>query len=87
MSWFRVLVWSRCPVGRRPTPRRATLGRDPFPGPWRAAEALYDRVYGRSKQRHEVEASAGPIPEAELTTWSEEKIEARLAELEAQERG
>ena len=53
-------------------------------GDWRAAEALYDRVYGRSKQRHEVEASRGPIPEAELETWSDEKIAARLKELEAE---
>ena len=38
-------------------------------GDWRAAEALYDRVYDKSKQRHEVAASAGPIPQAELATW------------------
>ena len=53
-------------------------------GDWRAAEALYDRVYGTSTQRHEVEASRGPIPQAELATWSNEKIEQRLKELEAE---
>ena len=53
-------------------------------GDWRAAEALYDRVYGKSKQRHEVEASTGPIPPEELATWSEARITARLAELEAE---
>ena len=42
-------------------------------GDRRAAEALYDRVYGKSKQRHEVEASRGPIPQAELDTWSDER--------------
>ena len=51
-------------------------------GDWWAAEALYDRVYGKSKQRHEVEASSGPIPVAELETWSDERISARLLELE-----
>ena len=40
-------------------------------------------MYGKSKQRHEVEASRGPIPQAELATWSDEKIAARLKELEA----
>ena len=52
-------------------------------GDWRAAEALYDRVYGKSTQRHEVEASSGPIPQAELDTWSDEKIAERLKKLEA----
>ena len=52
-------------------------------GDWRAAEALYDRVYGRSKLRHEVEASTGPIPPDELATWSDERIAERLKELEA----
>ena len=32
-------------------------------GDWRAAEALYDRVYGRSTQRHEVETPARLLPE------------------------
>ena len=40
-------------------------------------------MYGKSKQRHEVEASRGPIPEAELATWSDERIAERLKELEA----
>ena len=53
-------------------------------GDWRTAEALYVRVYGKSKQRHEVEASTGPIPPEELATWSEEKIEAWIKELEAE---
>ena len=46
-------------------------------------KALYDRVYGKSKHRHEVEASTGPIPPEELDTWSDEKIAARMKELEA----
>ena len=41
-------------------------------------------MYGKSKQRYEVEASSGPIPEAELDTWSDERIEDRLKELEAE---
>ena len=40
-------------------------------------------MYGKSKQRHEVEALTGPIPEAELDTWSDERIAERLKELEA----
>ena len=41
-------------------------------------------MYGESKQRHEVDASTGPIDEAELATWSDERIAARLKELEAE---
>ena len=40
-------------------------------------------MYGKSKQRHEVEASTGPIPAEELAAWSDEKIAERLKELDA----
>ena len=41
---------------------------------------LVEQVHAKPAQS--VEVRAGPIPEAELATWSEEKIAARLAELE-----
>ncbi len=44
-----------------------------------------DHAYGKPVQS--VEVSAGPIPVAELETWSDERIEARLKELEAPEEG
>ena len=47
-------------------------------GDWRAAEALYDRVYGRSTQRHEVATPARLLPE------TREAMETELAALEAQ---
>ncbi len=47
---------------------------------WKAV----DQAYG--KPTESVQVSAGPIPEAELATWSDEKIAARLAELEATSR-
>ena len=43
---------------------------------------LVDQAYGKPVQS--VEVRAGPIPPEELATWSEEKIEARLKELEAE---
>ena len=42
---------------------------------------LVDQVYGKPAQS--VEVRAGPIPEAELATWSDERVAERLAELEA----
>ena len=46
---------------------------------------LVEQVHGKAAQS--VEVRAGPIPEAELETWSDERIEARLAELEVHEGG
>ena len=45
---------------------------------WKAV----DQAYGKPVQSLEVRA--GPIDEAELATWSDEKIAARLKELEAE---
>ncbi len=74
----------------RPTPhpiqdryRRTATGRERSvqeTGLW--VKALYDRVYGKSKHRHEVEASSGPIPPEELAIWSDERIAARSAKVE-----
>ena len=47
-------------------------------GDWRAAEAPYDRVYGKSKQRHEVETPTQLLPQ---TT---EAMEAELRQLEGE---
>ena len=44
---------------------------------WKAV----DQAYG--KPTEQLEVRAGPLDEAELETWSDEKIAARLAELEA----
>ena len=43
---------------------------------WKAV----DQAYGKPTEH--VEVRAGPIPPEELDTWSDEKIEARLAESE-----
>ena len=45
---------------------------------WKAV----DQAYGKPTEH--VKVRAGPIPEEELATWSDEKIEARLKELEAE---
>ena len=45
---------------------------------WKAV----DQAYGKPTEH--VQVSAGPIPVAELETWSDERIEARLKELEAE---
>ena len=42
-----------------------------------------DQAYGKPTEH--VEVRAGPIPEAELETWSDERIAERLKELEAEE--
>ena len=44
---------------------------------WKAV----DQAYG--KRTEHVKVQAGPIPEAELATWSDERIAERLKELEA----
>ena len=44
---------------------------------WKAV----DQAYG--KPTESVQVSAGPIPVAELETWSDERIAERLAEPEA----
>ena len=43
---------------------------------------LVDHAYGKPVQSLEIRA--GPIDPLELETWSDEKIEARLEELEAE---
>ena len=43
---------------------------------WRAV----DQAYGKPMERQEVQV--GPIPEEELAMWSDEQVEARIAELE-----
>ncbi len=45
---------------------------------------LVEQAHGRPALS--VEVRAGPIPEAELETWSDEKIVERLKELEATSR-
>ena len=50
----------------------------------RPAEALYDRLYGKSKQRHEVEASSGPILPEVLDTRLGEEIAERHKVLKAE---
>ena len=44
---------------------------------WKAV----DQAYGKPTEH--IEVHAGPIPPEELETWSDEKLEARLKELEA----
>ena len=54
------------------------------PDPEAALKAFWtavDQAYGRPVEQLQV--SAGPIPVAELETWSDERIAARLEELEA----
>ena len=46
---------------------------------WRAV----DQAYGKPMERQEVQV--GPIPQEELDSWSDEKVEARLKELEAKD--
>ena len=45
---------------------------------WKAV----DQAYGKTTEQLEVRA--GPLDEAELETWSDERIAARLAELDAE---